>query len=73
MASFEVIRAFRFGDGIVRPHELVEIIDVGLINNLLAAGRIIPADAETAARVHRPNPWTALRNTSVSPRGITAR
>ena len=67
MASFEVMRALRFGDGIVQPHELVDLTDAALINSLLAAGRIAPADDETARRIRRPNAWTVPRTTSVAP------
>jgi len=72
-ARFEVLRAFTLGGEIVRPGELVELEDVGLINTLLHVGRIAPADAATRRRISRPNPWTIPKNTSVSPRGVMAR
>jgi len=70
-----VRRRMVWGDGFAEIGSVIRIDDPALARELVAAGKITPADETAQEHLGKPARWAAPRTTSINPnnRGVFAR
>jgi len=70
-----VRRRMVWADGFAEVGSVIRIDDPALARQLVAAGKIVPADAAAQEHLGKPARWTAPRDTSIRPQrpGIFSR